>query len=76
MNQMTENVFTCATRDGQLTLACVVCGGAFESNPKVQRAFAGSEGDPETPHLCWICTRLHHSALWEAEEVRRFFGAG
>lgn len=44
---------------------CVGCGSGFEANPRVARALARSDGDPETAHLCWVCTRLHVSAIRE-----------
>jgi hypothetical protein len=44
---------------------CVGCGAGFEANPRVARALAGSKGDPETPHLCWVCARLHVAAIRE-----------
>lgn len=43
------------------------CGRAFEDNPSTLRKLRDpSKGDPETPRLCWICKRLHSSALAEA----------
>jgi hypothetical protein len=44
---------------------CVRCGSGFDANPRIARALAGSSGDPETPHLCWVCARLHVAAIRE-----------
>jgi hypothetical protein len=49
------------------TLTCVGCGAPFEAAARVARSLAGSQGDPETPHLCWVCVRLHNSAICEVE---------
>ena len=44
---------------------CDACGATFGRSARVARALAGSSGDPDTPHLCWVCARLHNSALLE-----------
>jgi hypothetical protein len=52
---------------------CQACGAGFDANPRVTRALAGSKGDPETPHLCWVCVRLHHSVAFEMAQIRKAF---
>ena len=52
------------------------CGRAFEDNPSTLRRLRDpSKADPETPRLCWICKRLHNSAVAEpARTVREMAG--
>lgn len=54
--------------------ACIACGAEFAANPRVARALAGSKGDPETPHLCWVCAHLRHAALRDVAEIRMALG--
>jgi hypothetical protein len=51
----------------------VACGAQFGVSPRVVRALAGSKGDPETPHLCWVCTRLHNTVVIEAAALAKAF---
>ena len=57
---------------------CTGCGASLGASPAVQRALAGSKGDPETPHLCWVCARLHNTTVREMvnidNEVLRVMG--
>lgn len=52
-------------------LTCRVCLGPYGITPAVQRWLSGSRspGDPEDPHLCWVCKRLKVSAAAEAKEM-------
>ncbi len=52
---------------------CVACGATFGINPRVARALAGIAGDPDTPHLCWVCVRLHNSVLLEMAATNKAF---
>ena len=48
------------------------CGRAFEDNPSTLRRLRDpSKADPETPRLCWICKRLHNSAVLQAGRTVR-----
>ena len=46
------------------SLTCCQCGQSYRfSEARVLRyAKNPSRGNDETPHLCWVCTRLHYSA--------------
>lgn len=52
---------------------CDGCGAPFGVNPRVVRALSGSDGDPETPHLCWVCARLHNSVAREMAATNKAF---
>lgn len=55
------------------SFTCEGCGTPFGVNPRVARALAGSAGDPKTPHLCWVCARLHNSAVREMTATNKAF---
>ncbi len=55
------------------SFTCEACGAAFGVNPRVARALAGSSGDPDTPHLCWVCARLHNSVVLEMAATAKVF---
>jgi len=50
---------------------CRGCGAALELNLRIERFQASGRGDPETPELCWVCARLHHSALQDLARDKR-----
>jgi hypothetical protein len=52
---------------------CRGCGAALEPNLRIARLQSSGRGDPETPELCWVCARLHHSALQEVAQDRKNF---
>lgn len=46
---------------------CLGCGVVIDpANPSMERSLSGAPGDPDTPHLCWVCKRLRNSALRDA----------
>ena len=65
-----ERMSAATTQSG--SYACIGCGTALETNPRIARMLAGSKGDPDTPHLCWVCARLHHSALQDLAVDAKF----
>jgi hypothetical protein len=51
------------------TLTCHGCSGPIEANARIRRILTSGKGDQNTPHLCWVCTRLYHSVCRESAEL-------
>ena len=57
--------------DNDMHPECAICGAAFDLTEArvIRHAKTPRAGNPVTPFLCWVCTRLHNSARSAASEA-------